>query len=58
MSSESKIWESMAGMSQCGCVQSAGGLSCHLVLSFAGVQTNRKTTVRLAGSGAICIAGE
>ncbi|NXT13927.1 BOK protein, partial [Prunella fulvescens] len=37
-----KSWESVAGMSQCGCVQSAGALSCHSVLSFTGSRLTEK----------------
>jgi len=55
--SESKSWASMAEMYECGCVQSAGALPCHLMLSFICVKAYRKMKVKFAGSG-ICIAAK
>lgn len=55
MGSESKSGASMARMSACGCVQSAGALPCHLVLSFICVKAYRKRKVKFAGPS-ICIA--
>lgn len=59
MGSESKSWASMAGMSEGGCIHSAGALSCHLVLSFTSVSLKayRKMKVNFVGLG-ICIAGK
>lgn len=49
MGLESKSWASISGMSECGCVQSAGALSCHLELSFTCVKACRKMKVKFAG---------
>lgn len=38
-------------------IQSAGALSCHLVLSFTGFRAYRNTEVKFAGSG-IFVAGK
>lgn len=57
MGLESKSWAGMAGMSEHGCVQSAGGLSCHLVQSFTCIKAYRRMKFKSTGSG-ICIAGK